>query len=178
MAGLIASQFLLLTHFQVAHVTGNGCLEPGSPAPPDGGNGAELPAWCNVYEGLTDEQIVDIERSIVRTRASRTFDWLMDIALLDTDTLSELLKQRNPNVKRRATQCSRSHGQFAFSGFTRFELDRGYRESGASTQRVRFVTFCQHSLVLPVTTAVFAVVFDRAADLWVVVEAIRTATRI
>jgi tRNA(fMet)-specific endonuclease VapC len=87
----------------------------------------------------------------------------MDIALLDTDMLSELLKQRNSNVKRRATQYARAHGQFAFSEFARFELDRGSRESGASTQRTRFEAFCQHSLVLPVTSAVF----DLAADLWV-----------
>ena len=87
----------------------------------------------------------------------------MDIALLDTDILSELLKQRNPIVKRRAAQYARSHGQFAISAFTRFEMDRGFRESGAALQRASFETFCQHSLVLPVTS----LVFDRAADLWV-----------
>jgi hypothetical protein len=38
------------------------------------GNGDELPAWCNIYEGLTDEQIVDIEKSIVRTRTTRTIE--------------------------------------------------------------------------------------------------------
>ena len=30
-----------------------------------------LPDWCNVYEGLTDAQIADIEQSIVRSDSSR-----------------------------------------------------------------------------------------------------------
>lgn len=33
-----------------------------------------LPEWCNVYEGLTDDEIADIERSIVRDCGSRLFD--------------------------------------------------------------------------------------------------------
>lgn len=32
-----------------------------------------LPDWCNVYEGLTDEEVDRIEQSIVRTPGSRTF---------------------------------------------------------------------------------------------------------
>ena len=31
----------------------------------------KLPDWCNVYEGMTDEEIDDIERAIVRNRTSR-----------------------------------------------------------------------------------------------------------
>jgi hypothetical protein len=34
----------------------------------------KLPEWCNVYEGLTDAEIADIEKSIVRDRGSRSFD--------------------------------------------------------------------------------------------------------
>lgn len=30
-------------------------VELGVQAPADSSNGDELPAWCNVYEGLTDE---------------------------------------------------------------------------------------------------------------------------
>jgi len=37
------------------------------------GPGDELPVWCNVYEGLTDGQIADIEKAIMRTSASRSF---------------------------------------------------------------------------------------------------------
>ncbi len=49
-------------------------VELGAPVPDDGSRTDELPPWCDVYEGLTDEQIADIEKSIVRTRSSRTFD--------------------------------------------------------------------------------------------------------
>jgi len=86
----------------------------------------------------------------------------MPIALLDTDMLSELLKQRNPQVTGRAVEYLQRHRQFAFSVFTRFEIARGFKEKGATMQLTRFSEFCRHSLVLPVTDAVF----DRAADLW------------
>ena len=49
----------------------------------------------------------------------------MTLALLDTDTLSELLKQRNPQVIAKATEYLRIHGPFALSAFTRFEIARG-----------------------------------------------------
>lgn len=35
---------------------------------------AVLPDWCNVYEGLTDAEIDDIEASIVRAPGGRTLD--------------------------------------------------------------------------------------------------------
>jgi hypothetical protein len=34
---------------------------------------AQLPPWCNVYEGLTDSQVTKIESSIVRSHDSRSF---------------------------------------------------------------------------------------------------------
>ena len=87
----------------------------------------------------------------------------MDLALLDTDTLSELLKQRNPQVVANAAAYLQQHGQFAISVFTRFEIVRGYKEKGATTLLTNFRVFCQHSLVIPVSD----VIFDRAEDLWV-----------
>lgn len=87
----------------------------------------------------------------------------MGEALLDTDILSEMLKQRNSTVRKKAADYLRTHGQFAFSAFTRFEIMRGYKEKGATTLILRFDTFCSHSLILPVTDGVF----ERAADLWV-----------
>ncbi|MEX2118616.1 MAG: hypothetical protein WD847_03325 [Pirellulales bacterium] len=33
-----------------------------------------LPDWCNVYEGLTVDEIDEIEKSIVRSTTSRSFD--------------------------------------------------------------------------------------------------------
>jgi tRNA(fMet)-specific endonuclease VapC len=88
----------------------------------------------------------------------------MDAALLDTNALSEVLKQRNANIQQHSRQYLRSHGQFAFSAVTRFEIIRGYKDVGAMTQLSKFLTFCGHSLVLPLTDAIF----DRASDLWVV----------
>lgn len=57
----------------------------------------------------------------------------MDLALLDTDTLSELLKQRNPQFVANAAEYLREHRQFAFSVFARFEISRGHKERGART---------------------------------------------
>ena len=88
----------------------------------------------------------------------------MEVALLDTDVLSEVLKQRNPQVVARAAAYLRSHGSFAFSAFTRFEISRGFKEKGATNQLTRFREFCQHSLIIPVTESVF----DRAEDLWAI----------
>jgi hypothetical protein len=34
----------------------------------------ELPDWCNVYEGMSDDEITDIEKSIVRCDVSRSFE--------------------------------------------------------------------------------------------------------
>ncbi len=87
----------------------------------------------------------------------------MDNGLLDTDMLSELLKQRNPQVVTHAANYLGLHGQFALSVFSRFEIARGYQEKGATTRLVRFQEFCRHSLVVPVSDAIF----DRAENLWV-----------
>jgi hypothetical protein len=48
----------------------------------------------------------------------------MNAALLDTDMTSEVLKQRNVNVGQHSKQYLRSHGQFAISAVTRFEIVR------------------------------------------------------
>lgn len=42
----------------------------------------------------------------------------MDAALLDTDTLNEVLKGRNPTVVRYAADYLQQHGQFAMYLFT------------------------------------------------------------
>ncbi len=33
----------------------------------------ELPEWCNIYKGLSDEQIDELDKSITRTHSSREF---------------------------------------------------------------------------------------------------------
>lgn len=88
----------------------------------------------------------------------------MDAALLDTDTLNEVLKQRNPLLVQRSVEYLLLHSQFVISAITRYELLRGLKEKRAVRQLVQFETFCRNSLVVPVTDAVL----DRASDLWVV----------
>jgi len=85
----------------------------------------------------------------------------MDAALLDTDILNEVLKQRNSQVVAHAAAYLQAHGQFAISALTRYEVIRGLRDANATTQLSRFAVFCQNTLILPITNAVL----DRAADL-------------
>ena len=86
----------------------------------------------------------------------------MDATLLDTDMLSEILKQRNARVTTKAATYLEEHGRFTFSAFSRFEIRRGYVERRATRQLARFNVFCDHSLVLPITDAIL----DRACVLW------------
>src|SRR5437588_1622818 len=87
----------------------------------------------------------------------------MDLALLDTDMVSEIIKLRNATVRQKALVYTQQHGQLAFSAMTRYEIIRGYRDQNATTQLARFSVFCQHAIVFAVTDAIF----DRAAELWV-----------
>lgn len=41
------------------------------PAPVSSGSAAPLPDWCGVYDGLTDDQVDDLDRAIVRSPSSR-----------------------------------------------------------------------------------------------------------
>lgn len=97
----------------------------------------------------------------------------MDAALLDTDMLNEVLKQRNAVVVHHATNYLTLHSQFAISSMTRYELLRGLKEKAANVQLARFDMFCQNTLVLPITDAIL----DRAADLWVAARKIGQAGR-
>ena len=87
----------------------------------------------------------------------------MAVSLLDTDALSEILKQKHPVVLLRAGVYLRQYQQFAFSAMTRYEIVRGLKEKGATRQLQKFATFCQHSLILGITDPIL----DRAAELWV-----------
>src|SRR5713226_4873726 len=88
----------------------------------------------------------------------------MDPALLDTDTVSEIIKLRHATVRQKALAYTKQHGPLAFSAMTRYEIVRGYRDQNATKQLARFAVFCSHATVVAVTDAIF----DRAADLWVI----------
>jgi tRNA(fMet)-specific endonuclease VapC len=87
----------------------------------------------------------------------------MPLCLLDTDILSEILKQKHRTVVQKASEYLQEHQQFAFSSMTRYEVVRGLKDKGATKQVQQFVRFCEHSLFLPITDAIL----DRTADLWV-----------
>jgi predicted nucleic acid-binding protein len=88
----------------------------------------------------------------------------MSPCLLDTDILSEVLKQKHPTVVQKASGYLQQYQQFAFSSMTRYEIVRGLKDKGASKQLRQFETFCQHSLILALTDAIL----DHAAELWVI----------
>lgn len=65
----------------------------------------------------------------------------MDAALLDTDILNEVLKQRNVNVVRHAAEYLAAYGKFSISAISRYELLRGLKEKKATAQLGRFEAF-------------------------------------
>ena len=67
----------------------------------------------------------------------------MSPSLLDTDILSEILKQKNPTVVLKAATYLQAHNQFTFSAITRYEVMRGLKAKGASRQLSQFETFCK-----------------------------------
>jgi tRNA(fMet)-specific endonuclease VapC len=69
----------------------------------------------------------------------------MELALLDTDMLSEVLKRKSRRVVRKAAAYLREHEQFAISSISRYEARRGLMERGADKQLTRFNVFCAHS---------------------------------
>jgi tRNA(fMet)-specific endonuclease VapC len=86
----------------------------------------------------------------------------MPPSIIDTDTLSEIRKQKNPSVVAHANGYLTRYGHFSFSSITRYEVVRGLKAKGAARQLQQFLTFCQHSLILPVTDSVL----DTAAEVW------------
>lgn len=87
----------------------------------------------------------------------------MALALLDSDMLIELLKQKNSTVANNASAYLQQHAEFAFSAMTRYEILRGIKEKNAAVQAQRFALFVQHSVVVPITDSIL----DKTADLWV-----------
>lgn len=83
------------------------------------------------------------------------------LVLLDTDILSELLKQ-HPLVVQRARSYLIEHAQIAFSIITRYELLRGLKAKDAHAQEAAFSLFCQGSRILPLTDRII----ERAATLY------------
>jgi tRNA(fMet)-specific endonuclease VapC len=86
----------------------------------------------------------------------------MNEALLDTDTLSEVLKRKDQRVLAKARQYLAQHQRLAFSAITAYEILRGLKARRATRQLSGFLTTLGTSDVFPASMAVLM----RAADLW------------
>ena len=90
----------------------------------------------------------------------------MDAVLLDTDILSEVLKQRNSIVAAKALAYLQQYGRFAISRITRYEVRRGHLAKNALLALSRFEQFCSHNLLIPVGDTIE----NRAAELWAIAQ--------
>lgn len=86
-------------------------------------------------------------------------------ALLDTDMLSEVMKQRDPTVRRRAREYLAAHGHLSFSIITRYEVLRGLKAKGATQQEAAFERRCRRSEILPLTDPTILRAAEIYADL-------------
>ena len=82
--------------------------------------------------------------------------------LIDTDTLSEIIKGRDLQVAQRASEYLARHGKLRFSIITRYEILRGLRAKNALRQVEQFEEVCQASVVAPLTDEIVA----RAANIY------------
>jgi len=87
------------------------------------------------------------------------------LALLDTDTLSEVMKGRDPHVREKARQYLAMYGRFTFSIITRYEILRGLKAKPATLQLVAFAECCDQSTVLPLNDDIIVQAADIYADL-------------
>lgn len=78
----------------------------------------------------------------------------MDLALIDTDIVSEIIKGRNPRVDDAVRRHSSEHGRLTFSAISFYEVSRGFLAAGADRRLADFVRFSALSEVLPVSMAV------------------------
>lgn len=86
----------------------------------------------------------------------------MEPSLLDTNTLSEIMKGVNRGVQDNARRYLSTFGHFTFSLITRYEILRDLKARRATRQVERFEQRCQRSVVLPLTDDIIL----EAADLY------------
>lgn len=87
----------------------------------------------------------------------------MELVLLVTDILSELMKQHDPVVKQRAETYFREQSQVALSALTCYQVLRWLREPLKTERLKQFQVLLAEQIVLDVNLAIV----DRAADLWI-----------
>jgi tRNA(fMet)-specific endonuclease VapC len=87
----------------------------------------------------------------------------MELVLLDTDILSELMKQRDPVVRQRAEAYFREQSQVALTTLSCYQVLRWLREPPKTERLEQFNLLLAEQIVLEVNLAIV----DRAADLWI-----------
>ncbi len=85
--------------------------------------------------------------------------------LLDTSTLSDIMKGRNRSVTRQARQYLIIHKQFTFSILTRYEILRGLEAKKATKQITTFNRLCEKSRVLPLIDEIIVIASQIYAEL-------------
>ena len=85
-----------------------------------------------------------------------------DPRLLDTATLSDVIKGRDPGVLQRAREYLATHRRFQFSIITRYEILRGLQAKNAFRQVERFEEQCRASIVVPLSDDIVV----RAAEIY------------
>jgi tRNA(fMet)-specific endonuclease VapC len=86
----------------------------------------------------------------------------MDESLIDSDILSEFLKEKNPQVSGAAKLYLAKYGHLTFSAISLFEITRGLLAKRAANALAAFAQLVDDSDVLPVSIPVL----QRAAELW------------
>ncbi len=90
----------------------------------------------------------------------------MPPVLLDTDTLSEVMKGQNPYVNHHAEVYLSTYGKFAFSIITRYEILRGLEAKQAFRKIQIFEERCHESLVLPLSDEVIVCAAEIYGELY------------
>jgi tRNA(fMet)-specific endonuclease VapC len=89
-----------------------------------------------------------------------------DFSLLDTDTLSEIMRGRDSNIVQKAREYLRTHGQFRISIITRYEILRGLKAKQASRQIMLFEERCRKSILYPLIDDIIVKASDIYAYLY------------
>lgn len=89
----------------------------------------------------------------------------MSPALIDTDTLSGVMKQHSV-VLIHAQAYLAAYNRFTLSLRTRYEILRGLKAKKATNQQAAFEQFCAANLILPLTDSIIVRAADIYADLY------------
>lgn len=91
---------------------------------------------------------------------------MAEFSLLDTDTLSEIMRGRDSNIVQKAREYLITHGQFRISIITRYEILRGLKAKQASRQITLFEERCRKSILYPLIDDIIVKASDIYAYLY------------